>query len=434
MKITQCTSNYVKEPLLSPFGFKGGYLSELWQIVVKVTDEAGNFGVGVGVQSVLWSDSEIFTTRSEYEGNRQMLLVTEYALKLLCDTEFKNPIDSMDMIEDRVFEYAKVATGNPTLRKTFIKNALVSVDNALWQLYAKEMGTKDFLKLVGSVDKKYTSALSKKNDKVTNIPLISYGVSIDSVKDLANKDYSLLKIKIGSNPDGDGDLSKMLEWDKMRLKAIHDAVKDIYTPYTKSGHIMYYLDANGRYDTKSRFAEFIDFAHKIGAQDRIAILEEPFPETFTENVSDLGMNIAADESAHSAEDARAKIEQGFGSIALKPIAKTISETLKILSDAHSANIPCFIADLTVNPLMVSINKNFAARMQMFPGMKVAMLESNGMQNYVNWEKMKTYTPNFALGKAPLPDLGIYDIEEDLFTTSDGIFDNSPYYTEVANGK
>ena len=49
-----------KEPLLNPFGFKGGYLTELWQTIAQVTSSGGNTAVGLGTQSVLWSDSTIF--------------------------------------------------------------------------------------------------------------------------------------------------------------------------------------------------------------------------------------------------------------------------------------------------------------------------------------------------------------------------------------
>ena len=59
MKIKNTSHGVAIEPLLQPFGFKGGYLSELWQIVAKVSD-GENYGVGVGVQSVLWSDENIF--------------------------------------------------------------------------------------------------------------------------------------------------------------------------------------------------------------------------------------------------------------------------------------------------------------------------------------------------------------------------------------
>ncbi len=49
----------VREPLLSPFGFKGGALTELWQVVVGIETEDGRNAVGVGLQSVLWSDGGV---------------------------------------------------------------------------------------------------------------------------------------------------------------------------------------------------------------------------------------------------------------------------------------------------------------------------------------------------------------------------------------
>jgi len=54
-----------REPLVRPFGFKGGYLSELWQSVACLADESGVRGIGLGTQSVLWSDAGIFTSRPE---------------------------------------------------------------------------------------------------------------------------------------------------------------------------------------------------------------------------------------------------------------------------------------------------------------------------------------------------------------------------------
>ena len=54
MQIKSTRSGLIREPLSAPFGFKGSYLTELWQSVASVS--AGEYrGLGVGVQSVLWS-------------------------------------------------------------------------------------------------------------------------------------------------------------------------------------------------------------------------------------------------------------------------------------------------------------------------------------------------------------------------------------------
>lgn len=414
------------EPLKAPFGFKGGYARELWQVVVKVESDA-NFGIGLGVQSTLWSDASVYASNSYCGGNALMLLITEYALKLICGKSFSSPIEALDDIKDDVYEYAKKITAKPELRKTFALNALVAVDNALWQLAGKESGSEDFLDLVGS---EYRPFLSNRVDKICNIPLVTYNMTMHQVRALVDEGFFFLKIKIGADPEGDGSREKMLEWDKQRLCDIHNLVKDIRTPYTESGHIPYYLDANGRYDTKERLCEFLDYAKSIGALERIAIVEEPFDEANKVDVSDLGVRIAADESAHSCEDVIERIKLGYGAIALKPIAKTLSETLKILKAATENSIPCFCADLTVNPLMVEFNKNIAARIDKFPGVKIGILESNGHQNYVNWEQMKTYHPMYGKGKYLNSEHGIFCLDDEFYDISGAIFKDSDYYCSL----
>jgi hypothetical protein len=65
------------------------------------------------------------------------------------------------------------------------------------------------------------------------------------------------------------------------------------------------------------------------------------------------------------EDAAKRIEQGYSAIAVKAIAKTLSMTMRITQLAHEKKVPCFCADLTVNPILVDWNKNIAARLAPF---------------------------------------------------------------------
>ena len=427
MTVTETGFGYKKEPLISPFGFKGNYIDELWQTVARVGNGT-NCGTGVGVLSVLWSDSAVFEENLRENGNKMMLEIAEYALELIKSRNFKNPIELLNTIFDDVYEYGRKITNRKDLRKTFVLNSLVSVDNALWQLYSAEKREKDFLKLIPQV---YAPFLESRQKKLANIPLVTYNMTLEDVKKLALSGAPLLKIKIGSDPDSDKSQEKMLEWDKNRIKQIHETVKDFHTDHTDCGHICYYLDANGRYEAKDTLKKLLDFADKIGMLSRILILEEPFPEENKTDVSGLGVRIAADESAHSNYDIAERISLGYRAFALKPIAKTLSLTLEMLKTARENDIPCFCADLTVNPYMVEINKNIASRLPLFPGMKVGILESNGKQNYRNWEKMKTYDPLYK--KYPSVDCvnGIFNIEESMFNTSFGIFEPLPEYEKIA---
>ena len=176
--------------------------------------------------------------------------------------------------------------------------------------------------------------------------------------------------------------------------------------------------------------DFLEYADKIGAYDRIVILEEPFSEESDFDVSDIGLNITADESAHSLDSAVKRMQQGYKAMAIKPIAKTVSESLLIINEATKRNIPCFCADLTVNPLMVDINKNIAARIKPFPKIKIGIFESNGAQNYLNWEKMRTYHPMYNKAKFTEQKNGIYELNDEFYKISGGIYRDSEYYNRI----
>lgn len=407
--------NFVREPLIQPFGFKGGYLSELWQVICQVEDEFGNKGIGLGVQSVLWSDAQAFCSHSQAGGNALMFAVTEYALKCIKCHPFTTPPDMLLSVFDKVYAYAKEITGQAELRKTFVLNAMVPVDFALWQLFAVQQGVQDFETLTQD----FTKTFTKRQNRLGAIPLITYGTQEEEILALADKGTFLFKIKIGSNPDGLGNLDAMLAWDKQRLTQIHSLLSERTTSHTDSGRLLYYLDANGRYDTKARLMDFLDYAKEIGALDRIVLLEEPFAENNLQDVHNIPVRIVGDESAHCAEDAVKLIDElGYGAIALKPIAKTLSATLEILKCTQERNVPCFCADLTVNPLMVDWNLNLSSRIDPLPGLKIGVVESNGAQNYSNWEKMKLLHP---LPGAPWiePHLGVYNLD-DVFYQNCGV--------------
>ena len=118
MRIAAVNANFVREPLAAPMGFKGAYLSELWQVAASLSTDSHR-GVGVGVQSVLWSDASVFASVSQAAGNAWMFSMTEYALRLAQGQEFSTPFQMLDTLLPQVHEYGKKITGNPDLRKTF---------------------------------------------------------------------------------------------------------------------------------------------------------------------------------------------------------------------------------------------------------------------------------------------------------------------------
>ena len=420
-RIADTDSNFEREPLIRPFGFKGGYMKEIWQTAAMLQGDSGLRKVGICTHSVLWSDAEVFAAHSEAAGNALMFSMTERALQMIKGQTFPSPVHLVESVTDELWRYGQKITENPHLRKTFALNALVGVDNAAWLLYAAENGITKFDDLIPAP---YRPALSHHHKTVASIPLMAYAIPVSEIVQAVDDGYFFMKIKIGQP----GTQEEMLQKDMDRITAIHQAIGSRTTTHSKDGRLPYYFDANGRYEKKETLQRLIDHTRKIGAFDQIAIIEEPFPEELEVDVSDLGVRLAADESAHTDEDALKRIQLGYKAIALKAIAKTMSMTMKIAQVAHENNVPCFCADLTVNPILVEWNKLVAARLSPFPGLGTGLLETNGHQNYKNWDKMLTYKPSSDASWAKTVQ-GVFHLDQDYYDRSGGIFDVSPHYEE-----
>lgn len=421
IRIKRVDSNFEREPLF-PYRFKGGAITECWQTVAMLENDAGVRKIGLGTQGVLWSDSRVAFGHSETGGHSLMFNVSEFALKLIEGQSFTDPVQLLEGIYPEVYAYASKITNLPDLRKTFALNALVCVDNAAWLLYAHEHGIDNFDEMVPDA---YKQGLSARHDKVASIPSFATGTSIDELTEATDEGYFILKLKIGAA----GTQEEMLEKDKQFLTAVHRAMQRYSTPYTTDGKIPYYFDANGRYEKKETLERLLDHARQIGAFDQIAVVEEPFDESNEEFVGDLGVRIASDESAHTVEDAAERIEMGYTAFAVKGIAKTLSMTMKIAQLAYEHDVPCFCADLTVNPILVEWNKNVAARLPSFPGISVGLQEANGHQYYKNWDEMLSYHP---MPEAPWvePDKGVYHTEAPFYEHGGGIFAPLPHYEKL----
>ena len=424
IRIQYAKSNFERESLIRPFGFKGDYMQEIWQTAVMLQSDSGIRKIGLGTQSALWSDADVFASRSSNAAEAAMYLMTDFALQRLQGETFESPIRLLDDLLPEVYSYGVRATGHANLRKTFALNALVAVDNAAWLLYAAENNIDNFDDLIPPA---YRPALSYRHKIAAAIPLMAYAVPLEEIVRAVEEGCFFMKIKIGRP----GTQEEMLEKDKARISAIHRAVGHFETPHTASGKLPYYFDANGRYESKETLQRLLDHAEKIGALDQVAIIEEPFPEENEEPVDDLPVRIAADESAHTDADALKRIQLGYKALALKPIAKTLSMTLKVADVAQQHNIPCFCADLTVNPILVDWNKNIAVRLAPFPGLKnMGLLETNGHQNYKNWKKMQSYHPRAGAPWTQIKN-GLFFCDDDFYRCSGGIFETSKHYEHLA---
>ena len=421
IRIKNVDANFERESLI-PYHFKGSFVTELWQTAARLESDSGVSKIGLGTQSVLWSDSKVFADHSESGGNALMYAMSERALQMMKGNSFTSPMQLLDDLLPEIYAYGKKITGNPNLRKTFALNSLVCVDNAAWLLHAGENNISRFDDLIPDA---YKPGLSWRHDKVASMPSFGVGAKVEKIKSAADDGYFIMKLKTGSP----GTQKEMLEKDIEFLSAVHSAIGHYETPYTKTGKIPYYFDANERYDEKDTLSRFLDHAKKIGAFDQIAVIEEPFGERNEMYVGDMGVTIAADESAHTVEDAAKRIEQGYTAIAVKAIAKTMSMTMKITQLAHQKKIPCFCADLTVNPILVDWNKCIAARLAPFANIGIGLQETNGRQYYKNWDTMMTYHPRAGATWTQTRN-GVYLTDKSFYEESGGIFQPSPHYEQM----
>ncbi len=421
LQIDRVASNFEREPLIRPFGFKGGVLTNIWQVAVLMQG-GGEYSIGLGTQNTLWSDKIAYNNFSEPGGNAAMYAITDYALQQVAGNSYENPIAMLNEIYPAVYQYGKEVTGNPKLRKNFVYNALVGVDHAAWLLYARQNGISDYDDLI---PEQYRPALSYQHEKVGLIPMVQYGTPMDEVRGIADSGQFLMQIKIGQA----GTQEEMLEKDKERFTAIHKAIGDRRTPYTEDGRLPYYFDANQRYETREMLLRFLEHTKEIGAYDQVLAIEEPCPEEKMIDLSDLEIGIAADGSATTVEDAEERMSLGYDIMSLKPIAKTLSNTMQIAQMAHERGVPSFCTDLTVNPILVEWNKVFAARLAPLPGLDIGLVETNGHQNYANWEEMRSYHPCTDAPWTKAKD-GVFTLREDFYQRDGCIFEMSPHYRKM----
>ncbi|MBM1107348.1 mandelate racemase/muconate lactonizing enzyme family protein [Aurantibacter crassamenti] len=421
IKINKVNSNFEREAL-HPYRFGGGAVTQLWQSAAWLQSDSGVSKIGLGTQSPLWSDGSVARAHSENGANALMFAMSERALQIIKGSSFTNPVELLDEILTEVHAYGKKITGEADLRKTFALNSLVCVDNAAWLLYASENNIKTFDEMI---PEEYRPGLSHRHEKVASIPSFSVGTDVKKIKLAADEGYFIMKLKTGSK----GTQTDMLAQDIEFLSNVHKAIGHYETPHTKDGKIPYYIDPNGRYESKETLLRFLDHAKKIGAFDQIAVIEEPLTENNESYVGDVGVTIAADESAHTVQDAINRMDQGYGTIVVKAIAKTLSMTMKIVQACHERKVPCFSADLTVNPILVDWNKSVAARLAPLPMMDIGLLETNGHQYYKNWAKQEAYHPR-AGAEWTKTENGVFKVGKSFYEESAGILLPSPHYEEL----
>ncbi len=422
INIVRTQSGFEREKLIRPFGFKGGYLTELWQVASKMQSASGISKIGIATQSVLYGDADLFSRHSETEGNTMMYNLVKNSLDHVKRTPFRTPPELLDKILPAVIKDGQKITGKQDLNINFVYNALVGVDNAAWLTYAAENKFKSFEAMIPD---EYKKTFAHRNKKIAIMYQIPYGMPMEDLKNAVKQGYFVFKVKTGAP----GSQSEMIKADIERLSLIHETLKDFRTEQTENGKLIYTMDANARYEKKETLLKYLDHARKIGAYDQILLIEEPMSENNEESVDDIEIRIGADESVHDEESALRRLDQGYKVMVLKGIAKTLSLSIKIAKLAAERNVPCMCADLTVNPILIDWNKNLAAHLAPFPVINMGMMETNGDMNYTNWKNMVNYHPAPSASWR-IPQNGVFELNSDYYEQSGGIFQPSGHYESM----
>ena len=399
-----------RQKLIRPFHFKGGFFTEKWINIVRLRGDAGT-AVGLGGNAVLWSDPAIAQGISETGGNALMTLVAEEAVIAALNEAGDYPIDIFRAIEPFVHQTACRVAGRPVTR-TFSLNAMVALDFALWKLASMHHQQVQLRNLLPESSRRFFSSSAS---SVERVPLLSYTVGEEEILSLLAAGHRVLKIKIGHA----GDQDEMLSRDCRRLTEIHRIVDGT------QGDVRYYLDANGRYEEKDTVMRLLDHADRGGMLERIILLEEPFPYDSKFSVAGIPVRVAADESLHSAGDMAERIDLGYGAVALKPAGKTLSQSILLAAEAIRQGLACFVADSACVPALVVWNLLFAAHLPPFPGLNSVLMESNGSQNYANWDQLVAELPESLPWIVPVR--GRWKLDEGFFQTSGGVFTAAGHY-------
>ena len=422
LRIVHTELQIQREPFVRPFAIKGSSFREKWNLIVRLRDASGCEAVGVGGNAVLWSDTDVFSSHTEVGGNLLMASCLEFALQRAKEGEWPGPMQMMADLLPEVYRYGKSVTCSESLRKTFALVSLVALDNAAWMLHARQHGIGAFDELVPT---KYRPFLTSRQERVSVSPAVGYNLPDEQVRGLLEAGVYVLKVKIG-HPGGE---EEMLAQDVSRLEVVHRIAEGYRTPMTESGRILYYVDANGRYPNREAVVRLVEQLDGRGILDRVLMVEEPFLDPRYQDVSGLPVRFCADESLEDPADVKVRWDQGYRAMAIKPAGKTLSLALRMLQAAQGVGASCVVADSGCVPLLVEWNKNVAARLPTFPGLKGGLMESNGPENYGRWAEM--------LAQYPIPDApwlrpvsGSFELDSQYYDCSGGIFEDPAHYSAL----
>lgn len=413
MKIAEVDLSVVREPFSRPFGVKGGYVAEKWINTVRLKTTGGLEVEAEGGMATLWSDPDFFAEHTVAGGNLLMASVLETALQQCKGLEFATPIELLQELLEPAFEAAKRITDRPNLRRTFVYNSLIALDNAAWLLRAAELGARTFDDMI---PEEYRTPLTNRQERLYVTPVVAYGTPLEEARDLVMAGHPVLKVKLGAP----GDEETMMKTDLEGLDRLWEGLREVWVGGKDQGRSpLYYLDVNGRYWKREQLERVAAHLSRTGMIESVCLVEEPFQEGLDLSVDGLDLLVAADESLHDVKDVKQRAELGYGAVALKPAGKTLSLSLLMAMEAARHDLLPFVADSATTPRLIDWNRNLSARLPTFPGLDGGLIESNGAQFYKDWDRLvRGHSCYGAAWVEPVD--GAFQLDDDFYQNGGGL--------------
>ncbi len=401
-EITNCEVRYIRDSI-SGFKFGNTIINSLLQAVIKITISDGNrFTDGYGQAGLCppWNDkSPARSNISLSEKENEMKKIISFTIGKYKNSTFNTPLELYDNLISEITDFSFSVNPENPVPPLMIMNSVSAVDLALWETYAR-FKEKNVFEVIPEDFKNYFSGDHK---QVIVLHTVGGTDSLDSIQEAINKEgICAFKIKLGGDPD----------WNKQRIKDIHSRFGNMDTESSifNDGKISYTFDLNEQCRDSEDLFRLVDFLDKTGIAGRTILIEEPFfRDNYSARVDNPGIDMEADERLVSVEDVVRVFELGYKRIAIKPSARTFSESLKMVIKGLELGMKPGVMDLTNGvPFAFPAGVLTASKLPQY-GSELPFLETNGRQ-YYDW--------------AGLAGLRVTENERNIFYTSKGYVDSA----------
>lgn len=350
-KIENCKIRTKRYPFIKPFHISGGVISDFLQLFceIKIINDGKKFlGLGHSGISPVWSDKRLDISFADKE--KQSVALAEHIAATAVGQEFVNPMAVFEFIKK---EAEKFASQN-NLPKLSQYVAMSPIDMAVWNAFSN------------SENKNIYQCLPKE---------------IKALKIFGNpRDiYLAHTIGIGENIKEELIFAKKrgIKWFKVKLKGNFENDKNtiinFFAIFTGLNPKII-LDGNEGYSI-SDLKKLLSWLMIEKFHKNIIYIEQPisrFNKSSIKNIQGM-IPFFADEMVCDINDLTRVHKMGYQGIALKPTAKTFSETIKMLPLIDKLGLKISIADLTnCAPKAYPFHCEFAARLKN----KIAGVEIN----------------------------------------------------------